>query len=159
MIHKNLINFTSETRINPINAKVLIPKKTGIYFWFDKKLDEIVYIGVGAGSRGLYNRIVRQHLNLNYIEYRPKRHAKKDFFQLKFPVKGTVKGEIQFGIDKSSFRKNIGRKLNLKPGEETLNYILDNLYIKYKEINNIKKLRKVEKQLIAKYKPMFNEKI
>jgi len=150
------IKLNRLTKISPITAKEIIPKKTGIYFWFDKKSDELVYIGIGAGKNGLYNRIVRQHLNPKYIEYRSEKHSSKDFFQLSCPVKKVVKGELKNGIDQSAFRKNIGRTLKIKPGEGTVNYILSTLYLKYIEIENIIELKEIEKKLIMNYKPLFN---
>jgi len=68
------IDFKNFPKLNPSKAKEIIPKKTGIYFWFDNKSNDIVYIGVGAGSKGLYNRIVAQHLYPKYIEYRTEKH-------------------------------------------------------------------------------------
>jgi len=150
------INFNRLPKINPNSAKEIIPKTTGIYFWFDKISEELVYIGIGAGSKGLYNRIVRQHLNPKYIEYRSEKHSSKDFYQLSCPVRKEVKGEMKNGIDQSAFRKNIGRALKIKPGDGTVGYIMSNLYLKYIEIENIGELKEVEKELIAEYKPLFN---
>ncbi len=116
----------------------------------------MVYIGVGAGMNGLYNRIVRQHLNPKYIEYRSEKHSSKDSFQLGYPIMKIVKGEMKSGIDQSVFRKNIGRNLRIKPGEETINYILGNLYLKYIEIEDITKLKRVEKEMTFKIQPKFN---
>lgn len=150
------MNFEDLKKIDPNKAKNLIPKNTGIYFWFKMDNDELIYIGAGAGKNGLYNRIVRQHLNPKYIEYRSEKHSSKDFFQLNHPIKKIVKGEWKEGIDQSAFRKNIGRKLEVKPGEGTVNYILDNFYLKYHEVSDVQELKEMENELIQKFKPKFN---
>lgn len=151
-----MINIEKLEIINPNEAREKIPKNTGIYFWFMKKTNEVIYIGTGSGRYGLYNRIVRQHLNPKYIEFRSEKHSAKDFFQLKNPIKKIVKGELKDGIDQSAFRKNIGRKLQVKPGEATVNYILDNFYLKYKEVSDIEELKLLEKELIRRFNPKFN---
>lgn len=151
-----MIKFEKLDKISPNEAKVKVPKNTGIYFWFTNDNDELIYIGTGSGKYGLYNRIVRQHLNPKYIEFRSEKHSSKDYFQLSFPIKKKVKGELKEGIDQSAFRKNIGRKLQVKPGEGTVNYILKNFYLKYIEVSDIQELKQLEKELIIKYKPKFN---
>jgi len=151
-----MINIEKLEIINPNEAREKVPKNTGIYFWFEKNNDELIYIGTGSGRYGLYNRIVRQHLNPKYIEFRSEKHSSKDFFQLKFPIKKMVKGELKSGIDQSAFRKNIGRKLQVKPGDGTVNYILNNFYLKYQEVSEIEKLKLLEKELIRRFKPEFN---
>lgn len=150
------INLRKLERINPGNAKELVAKNTGIYFWIHNSTDEIVYIGVGAGMNGLFNRIVRQHLNPKYIEYRSEKHNSKDSFQLSYPIMKIVKGEMKSGIDQSVFRRNIGRALQIKPGEATVNYILENLHLKCVEISDVEKLKKVEKEMINIFKPKYN---
>ena len=151
-----MLNLKTLEIINPKEAKLKVPKTTGIYFWFKKEDDTLIYIGTGSGKYGLYNRIVRQHLNPKYIEFRTEKHSSKDFFQLKYPIKKIVKGELKDGIDQSAFRKNIGRKLNVKPGDGTVNYILENFYLKYYEVRNIEQLKILEKELIRRYNPKFN---
>lgn len=150
------MKFNNLPKINPREAQKTVPKETGIYFWFENKTDRLVYIGTGSGKNGLYNRIVRQHLNPKYIEYREGKHSTKDFFQLKHPIMKEVKGILKSGIDQSAFRKNIGRTYQIKPGEGTVNYILDNLYLKFMEIEDINELKELEKKLIAEYKPELN---
>ena len=143
-------------KIDPREAHLKIPKNTGIYFWFKNNTNEPIYIGTGSGRNGLYNRIVRQHLNPNYIEFRKEKHSAKDFFQLKFPIMKEVKGELKDGIDQSAFRKNIGRKYKIKPGNGTVDFILNNLHLKFMEISDINKLKELEKKLIKKYNPELN---
>lgn len=151
-----MINLDSLEKINPAEGLKNIPKKTGIYFWFKNDTHELVYIGTGSGKNGLYNRIVRQHLNPKYIEFREEKHSSKDFFQLQNPIMKVVKGELKPGIDQSVFRRNIGRNFNIKPGEGTVNFIRENLYLKYFEVTDIYELRELEKKMIEKYDPKLN---
>jgi excinuclease UvrABC nuclease subunit len=151
------MKFEDLKRINPQEAREKTPKNTGIYFWFNIETDELIYIGTGSGVNGLYNRIVRQHLNPKYIEYRSEKHSQqKDEFQLQHSIMKEVKGVMKAGIDQSAFRKNIGRNYLIKPGEGTVNFIMENLYFKYLEITDINELKELEKELIKKYNPKLN---
>ena len=141
---------------NATDLKAIIPKTKGIYFWCTKDSDEVVYIGTGSGVNGLYNRIVRQHLNPKYIEYREDKQSVKDFFQQEHPIMKEVKGLLKAGIDQSAFRKNIGRTYRIKPGEGTINYIKDNLYLKFHELEDKDELMLLEKELIHKHQPVLN---
>ena len=145
--------------IYPENAKGCVKPTKGIYFWFDKSNDELVYIGIGTGDGGLKKRIVTQHLNPKYIEFRPKVHNEvKDSFQLSCAITRISKkdGSIERGIDKSAFRKTIGRTLRLRPGEATVNYIKENLYFKMFECEDVEFLKSLEKKFIKDYQPKFN---
>ncbi|TXD53588.1 MULTISPECIES: GIY-YIG nuclease family protein [unclassified Polaribacter] len=141
---------------NANNLKAIIPKAKGIYFWCTKDTDKVVYIGTGSGVNGLYNRIVRQHLNPKYIEYREEKQSVKDFFQQEHPIIKEVKGVLKAGIDQSAFRKNIGRTYNIKPGEDTVAYIKDNLYLKLHELEDKEELMLLEKELIQIHQPVLN---
>ncbi|MGK0446825.1 MAG: hypothetical protein ACJA2M_000594, partial [Polaribacter sp.] len=84
-----MLNISKLKKIDPNDSslKIIVPKNMGIYFWFKNETDELVYIGSGSGVKGLYNRIVGQHLNPKYIEYRAKVHnLEKDVYQLKYPI-------------------------------------------------------------------------
>ncbi len=144
--------------IEPQEANSAIPKNRGIYFWFDKENDQLVYIGIALGVGGLKKRIASQHLNPKYLEYRAEKHTSKDHYQLKYTIKRKSKkdGSVRKGIDKSAFRKSIGRKLSLKPGKETVNYITENLYLKIYESEKIDDIKLLEKKLIEQYQPKFN---
>ena len=141
---------------NGTDLKAIIPKTKGIYFWCTKDTDEVVYIGTGSGVNGLYNRIVRQHLNPKYIEYREEKQSVKDFFQQEHPILKEVKGVLKAGIDQSAFRKNIGRTYLIKPGVATVAYIKENLYLKFHELEDKKELILLEKELIQKHQPVLN---
>ena len=153
------INLNKIPIIFPTEAKEKVPSKKGIYFWFNHKTNKLVYIGIGTGIGGLKKRIVLQHLNPKYLEFRSKVHNKvKDEFQLNCAVTRISKKNktIEKGIDKSAFRKSIGRTLKLRPGEDTVKYIFENLYFKIYLSNNIDYLKEIEKKLIKIYQPKFN---
>jgi hypothetical protein len=152
-----MIEVAKLEKVNPsnVNLKTILPKNKGIYFWCLNDTDEVVYIGTGSGKKGLYNRIVGQHLNPKQIEYRAKVHHKeKDAFQLKHPVIRERDGAP--GVDQSVFRRSIGRAYNIRPGAGTVNYIKDNFYLKYLEIEDKDELMVLEKELIHKYQPVLN---
>jgi hypothetical protein len=141
---------------NNINLKQIIPKNIGIYFWLKNVTNESMYIGTGSGKKGLYNRIITQHLNPKYIEYRAGkgRTSSRDAYQLKYPIIRERDGEK--GIDQSSFRRSVGSTFNIKPGVHTVNYIKENFYLKYFEVEDKVELMHLEKQLIRKYDPLLN---
>lgn len=153
-----MLDILKLTKVDPnaVNLKLIVPKNKGIYFWCRNETDEIVYIGTGSGSKGgLYARIIGQHLRATYIEYRAKvHHVEKDAFQLKHPIIREKDGAP--GIDQSAFRKNIGRTYKIKPGDGTVRYIKENLYLKYFEVEDKEELMILEKQLIFKHKPVLN---
>ncbi|NVM56359.1 MAG: GIY-YIG nuclease family protein [Candidatus Helarchaeota archaeon] len=45
-----------------------VPKKIGVYLWRSNRNNKIVYVGRALGRRGLYQRIMRQHLSDNYTK-------------------------------------------------------------------------------------------
>lgn len=147
---------TRKVELEKINE--LLSNKRGIYFWFDKVDDSLVYIGIAVGVGGLKKRIARQHLNPKYLEYRDEKHTSKDEYQLKYAIPRLSRktGETKIGIDKSAFRKSIGRMLSLKPGNETVNYIQLNLRLEVFESEDIVMVKNMEKSLIAKFQPKFN---
>lgn len=151
-------DLVSLQRIEIANVKTQLSNKKGIYFWFFKLTDKIVYIGIGIGTGGLKKRIVSQHLNAKYIEFRTEKHTHKDEYQLAHAIPRLSKNNktTRLGIDKSALRKAIGRRLDLKPGTETVDYILDNLYLKVFETDDSKMIKALEIQLIKQFKPLFN---
>lgn len=48
--------------------KNVVPKKIGVYLWRSKINDEILYVGRAFGEKGLYQRIIKQHLAINYTK-------------------------------------------------------------------------------------------
>jgi hypothetical protein len=89
-----------------------IPSATGIYVWYAKGAGCPVYVGKASGRKGLRHRIWGQHLNPGYLEGRARKFTAADSFQLGCAV--VVRGRPC--IDKSVFRRNIGRRERIAPG-------------------------------------------
>jgi len=123
-----------------------------------KKSNEVVYIGIALSKYGLHRRINLQHLNPNYLEYRKERFTLKDRYQIRFAViKKTKLGAIVAkGIDKSVFRRAVGRNHMIKPGQSTVDFIVKKYNLKYACLVNEVTIKKIEKELIVKYQPVFN---
>lgn len=144
------------TDVNLFNARNEVPASRGIYLWTTHNND-IVYIGIALGKNGLRHRICNQHLNPEYLEFRETKHNSKDSFQLEHAiVKIRSNNQIKNGIDKSSFRKSIGRKLSIKPGASTCDYILENLKLKILTHEDSAFVKELEKNLIVFIQPIFN---
>ena len=144
-------------KIMPEEAKKTVKKNRGIYFWINKQDNKVVYIGIALGKEGLRRRIVSQHLNPNYLEFRSSVHSERDAFQLSNAVEKNGKdGSTKYGIDKSSFRKALGRMEKLKPGSDTVNFIMNNFYLKIFESDDPNYINELEKYSISKYKPIYN---
>ena len=73
-----------------------------------------------------------------------------------FEVSNNRIEELKKGIDKSSFRKSLGRNLKLKPGNDTCNYIFSNLQLKILTSDEIETIKQLEIQLITQLNPIFN---
>lgn len=60
--------------IAPLDIRVLnredVPRHKGIYLWREKDSEKIVYVGTALGKNGLRHRIISQHLNPNYIDFK-----------------------------------------------------------------------------------------
>jgi hypothetical protein len=95
-----------------------IPPVRGIYVWYSKATGHPVYVGKAAGSKGLRHRIWAQHLSPGYLEGRVQKVTSADSFQLSCTV--VMRGEPR--IDKSVFRRNVGRRERIAPGQPTVHY-------------------------------------
>jgi hypothetical protein len=157
---KMIIDFQKLPSITLENLRDKITTNKGLYAFFDNISDEVVYIGAAAGELGLNHRIIKQHMNTRYLESKEtKQSLIKDQFQWSCPIiKQAKDGTEKKWIDKSALRKSVGRELCLKPGEETVNYIKKNLYLKVFELRGKKTLDALEKSLIEEYNPRFNVK-
>lgn len=80
-----------------------VPREIGIYLWRSKNDDHIVYIGQALGRRGLYQRIIQQHLN---VRYRKK------------------------GVEKSAFRREVANDHNLE-WEAVVPFIKENYTLSF----------------------------
>ena len=145
------------TRHTP-SEQLDVTNKRGIYFWFDRESKDLVYIGIAVGKLGLKGRIINQHLNPNYLEYRDSKQSSKDQFQLSHAKCRISKesGEKQKGIDKSSFRKSIGRNMQIAPGESTVHFIKEHLLVSIYYCEDINAVKNLEKELINIHQPKFN---
>tara|TARA_B100001057_G_scaffold447509_1_gene487059 strand:- start:336 stop:902 length:567 start_codon:yes stop_codon:yes gene_type:complete len=139
-------------------AKTQIPKTKGIYFWKNNKTEAYEYIGIATNKQGLYGRIFSKHLKEDYLEGRETKHSSsKDAYQLKNPIIKESRPGKKF-IDKSSFRKNVGRAMRLCPGKETLDYIKENgrfYFYSFEDIENIQ-IEIIETILISTFQPIYN---
>lgn len=111
----------------------LVPNSKGIYGWFTKGEDQLVYIGKATGGGGLYQRIVKQHLNPEYLETRAEKHTSKDIYQTRHPVDRN--GRI--AIDKSAFRKNVARRARLQAGEESVEFVKQHFNFSFLILDNL----------------------
>ena len=146
-------------KINPndLNLKMIVPKEKGIYFWIESDTEKLMYIGKASSKKGLYNRIINQHLRPTYIEYRENkgRNQITDAYQIQHAIIRERDGAK--GIDQSSFRRSVGSAFNIKPGIHTVNYIKDNFYLKFIIIKNVDEIKTIEKEMIITLKPLLNK--
>lgn len=144
-------------RIEPGKLNLILPDKKGIYFWFQKEDDRLVYIGIALGKKGLKGRILKQHLNPGHLDFREDKQNVEDAYQLEHAVAKTDdQGNTLKGIDKGFFRKAIAREKHLKPGAETVDYIKNNYYLKYWISDDSEELKRLEETLIVEHSPLYN---
>jgi excinuclease UvrABC nuclease subunit len=131
-----------------------VPPKKGLYAWFTKRGDRLVYIGKATGKKGLRQRIINQHLNPGYLETIVSKHTSKDQFQLDNPI---YKNGI-IGIDKSAFRKNVARARRLKAGKKSVSYLKRAFNVSFIVTNRLSsdEIRELEKKLIKALSPEYN---
>ena len=131
-----------------------IPVDIGVYAWFTKANEELIYIGKATGNGGLRKRIWSQHLNPKYLECRTSKFTSKDSFQVNNPVLHNKK----IGIDKSAFRKSVAREYSLLAGNDSVQYLKNNYLIAFVSYKNLSaaEISILEKEFIIKMKPKFN---
>lgn len=133
-------------RHDPLTLKSRdIPSETGIYVWYVKVTGNPAYVGAASG-RGLRHRIWAQHLNPNYLEWREHKFTGADLFQLNYAV--VVRGRPC--IDKSVFRRNIGRRERIEPGQGTVDYIRHRLEVAWALLPRAE-IVMLERELIARF--------
>ena len=140
-------------RINPRNTDA-VPKEPGVYAWF--RNDEVIYIGSStAGRYGLYQRIVKQHLEPTYLEPRERVWTEKDQYQIDNP---RLDSKGRHAIDKSAFRKSVARKHQLLAGEESVEFLKSQFTLSYLALPHAGKplIHAIEKALTHKYDPCYN---
>ncbi len=138
------------SRLNADN----VPQKSGLYAWFTKRGDQLVYIGKATGKKGLWQRIMNQHLNPDYLETRISKHTSKDQFQLENRI--YKNGKV--GTDKSAFRKNVARLRRLKAGKESTSYLKRAFNVSFIVANMLSsdEIRELEKKMIIEFNPKYN---
>ena len=128
-----------------------IPSAPGVYVWYSKASRCPVYIGKAAGDKGLRHRIWAQHLNPRYLEGRALKITTADAFQLSRAV--VVRGQPR--IDKSVFRRNIGRRERIAPGQETVDYIRECFEVAWVVLPQ-SEVAILERELIARFAAMWD---
>lgn len=130
-----------------------IPSEQGLYVWYSTSSGEVLYVGKATGRAGLRKRIWSQHLNPMYLESRAEKFQSEDEFQRSCGV--LVAGKVC--VDKSVFRRSIGRSLRLAPGEDTVRYIRQNLAVAWLTIADlVGEIPRYEVELIRELKPKLN---
>ena len=142
-----------EIRIDPKDTDA-VPKEPGVYAWFRNY--EVVYIGSStAGRYGLYQRIVKQHLEPTYLEPRESVWTEKDQYQIDNPV---LDKKGRHAIDKSAFRKTVARKHQLLAGDESVTFLKSHFNLSCLALPNAGKplIHAIEKALTRKFDPIYN---
>jgi hypothetical protein len=130
-----------------------IPAIQGVYVWYSKSTGEIFYIGKATGKTGLRKRIWGQHLNPNYLESRTAKFREEDAFQKSCGV--LLAGKVC--VDKSVFRRSLGRRFQLAPGQATVDYIRENLTVAWLTSDDlVGEIPRWEKDLIRELNPTLN---
>ena len=131
----------------------VVPNQLGAYVWSEKSSGQIVYAGSATGNKGLYRRIIGQHLNPKYLlTNKEKWHQQKDAFQ----IVNFVLSNGKPAIDKSAFRKNIGRAHRIRPGEGTVRFIKDNFILRFIVLPSRETALSIEDEIIDLYCPRYN---
>jgi hypothetical protein len=129
-----------------------VPAHRGLYVWYSISSDAVLYVGKATGEGGLRRRIYSQHLNPKYLESRPEKLRAADEFQRSCGVMAS--GRIC--VDKSVFRRSLGRRFRLVPGVGTVQYIRDNLAVAWLTADQLGDIPKAERDLIRELKPILN---
>ena len=131
----------------------LVPKRIGVYIWSAREDDSIVYVGKAVGCRGLYTRIIKQHLNPRYLlTDQTKWHREKDAYQA--AEHALLNGKP--AIDKSAFRKNIGRMHRLPPGQPTVDFIRSHFLLRFVLVPSKAAGAQLEHRIISAASPRYN---
>lgn len=121
----------------------------GIYIWWSREPLEPVYIGVALNKRGLFGRVVQQHLRATYLELRPEKTAKA-------AIVADYKGRK--ATEKSVFRKKVSIKHSLLPGTDCVEFIRNNFLVSLIPVADIRTMNisELERLLIETHKPEYN---
>ncbi len=144
------MNVSGLRKYDPTKIEKVIPRDKGLYIWWSRETDKAVYVGRALNRNGLLGRVLRQHLNPKYLEYRPDKTCN---------AKRTVVLYGKKACEKSVFRKAISEKYNLDPGVESVDYILKNFLVSFfpMQTSSIEEVKQKEQFLIEELKPNFNK--
>jgi hypothetical protein len=141
-----LVQLEAAPRCDPLTLRrEQIPSAPGVYVWYSKATGCPVYVGKAAGSKGLRHRIWAQHLNPFYLEGRAQKITAADSFQLGCAV--VLRGQPR--IDKSVFRRNIGRRERIGPSQAIVDYIRERFEVAW-VVTPQSKIAMLERGLIAR---------
>jgi hypothetical protein len=117
-LNARLTQIEAASRYDPLTLRREdSPVAPGVYVWYAKATQGLVYVGKVAGSQGLRHRLWAQHLNPRYLEGRAQKMTTADAFQRSCAV--LVRGQPR--INTSVFRRNLGRRQRITPGQATVN--------------------------------------
>lgn len=112
-----------------------------------------MYVGTATGKKGLYGRIISQHLNPRYLQTDQRKWCpKKNSYQIEHHTVSNNKP----AIDKSAFRKNIGRINCIAPGLHTVNFIKLEFFLQFLTLQSKKRTLQLEKTIIIEFSPEYN---
>jgi hypothetical protein len=128
-----------------------VPATVGLYGFFLRDGETVIYVGSATGVHGLRRRIWQQHLNPMYLEPRLPRDT--TLFQLRNPIH---RRDLVV-VDKSRFRFNVGQAHSLR-ADQTVDYIKANFVLGFVELPNtdIEEVKRIEKTLIRLLRPSYN---
>jgi hypothetical protein len=132
-----------------------IPVSQGLYVWSSANARDVLYVGKASNRGGLRGRIWSQHLNPRYLESRETKFIiPADDFQRGCKV--LRNGKVC--VDKSVFRRSIGRRFKLPPGEGTVRYIREHLSVAWVIFapGLVREIPRLERELIRELKPSLN---
>ncbi len=144
------MNVSRIHKYDPSQIEKVTPRDKGLYIWWSRKTGKAVYVGIALSRKGLLGRVLRQHLNPKYLEYRPDktRNAKR-----------TVVLNGKKVRENSVFRKAISEKYNLDPGVECVDYIIKYFLVSFipMQASSREEVKQKEQLLIKDLKPSFNK--
>lgn len=131
-----------------------VPTDRGVYIWYTLDQSSPAYIGKATGKTGLRGRVLRQHLNANYLETRVSKITSKDQSQLSHRI--LLNGKP--AIEKSVFRKHLARSHDLPPGKATVEFIEANFRVQLIPLPDLTndEIRIVEDKLVQVLGPKLN---
>jgi len=144
------MNVSGLHKYDPTQIEKVIPRDKGLYVWWSRRRGKAVYVGIALNRNGLLGRVLRQHLNPKYLEYRSDKTSN---------AKRTVVLNGKKACEKSVFRKAISEKYNIDPGVECVDYIMKHFLVSFfpMKTSSIEKIKQKEQLLIKDIKPSFNK--